>query len=218
MSDRITPAITLAGVELADAVSQRLIARAAPLGFNVVQSSSEREAIYRLRYQVAREHGWGSFSDEPDGLVRDEYDDDALHVAGWDTRLLIAASRLVFPHEGRMLPTEEIFGVEVEPRGQVVDWSRLIVARSYSNLEQRVFAALLAKSWLEMRARGFSMLCGNLSEGMIRLYKRMGLNVYVLGPARGYWGEARFPARVEPPLQATPQWLKRWFFGKDRTD
>ena len=216
MHNRVTRADLQSGVELADAMAPQFIAHAAPLHFRVAESLSERQAIYRLRYQVAVEHGWESSValDSPDGLVRDHYDEDALHIAGWNDEQVIAASRLVFPREDRLLPTEELFGIEMEPRGQVVDWSRLIVARDYSNLEHRVFAALLSRSWLEMRSRGFSMLCGDLSRGMIRLYRRLGLTVHLLGPARLYWGEARYPARVTPPIEAKPESLAPWLLSK----
>jgi N-acyl-L-homoserine lactone synthetase len=201
----------LTGVQLADAAAPQFIARAVPLRFGPAESAFEREAIYRLRYEIAVEHGWeaSAAGDSPDGLVRDPNDDDALHIAGWDGEQVIAASRLVFPRAGRLLPTEETFDIEIEPRGQVVDWSRLIVARSHSDLGHGVFAALLSTSWLEMRSRGFSMLCGDLSKGMIRLYRRLGFDIHLLGSPRLYWGERRYPARVALPRAATPELIAR---------
>jgi N-acyl-L-homoserine lactone synthetase len=182
---------------LADSLASRIVAGAAPILFSVVQSESEREAVYRLRYQVVIERGWAQPADLPDGLERDAYDERAIHIAGWDGKTLAATSRLVLPDSKGPLPTERAFGLRVEPQGQVADMGRQIVARDYSSIRHLVFAALLAKTWLEMRERGFKLVCGDFTPIVTRLYRMMGFDIKQLGAARKFWGEERFPILVD---------------------
>jgi hypothetical protein len=105
---------------------------------------------------------------------------------------------LVLPKPGWLLPTEEAFDVRVEPQGQVVDWGRNVVSRSYGGPLFQLFAALLAKSWLETRARGYDQVCGNASAAVMRLYRLAAqVRVYQIGPPRIYWGEKRYPIRFD---------------------
>ena len=84
-----------------------------------------------------------------------------------------------------------------EPQGRVADMGRQTVARAYSSMRHRVFAAILAKTWLEMRSCGYSLVCGDFSAGMLRLYGMLGFKVTQLGPAQLYWNEERYPILVD---------------------
>jgi N-acyl-L-homoserine lactone synthetase len=192
-----------------DAVAHYMVGIAAPVRFDMAKSPSECEAVYRLRYQVVVEHGWAPPEAFPDGLERDAYDDRAVHIVGWDGAVLAAAARLIFPQPGCLLPTEEAFGIEIEPRGQVVDMGRQIVAHEYSQRQNRIFPGLLGQTWLEMRAHGISYVCGLFSPSMLRLYRILGLQLTVLAPAGRYWGEDRSPARLDV-LGSIPALIKRW--------
>ena len=186
-------------LHLYDAWSRWLLVRAAPIRFQIAQTPAEREVIYRLRYQTAIAHGWTQPEDFPDGLEHDAYDESALHIVGWDGLVLAASARLVFPSPGVPLPTEKTFGLEIEPRGQVVEWSRLIVTRPYSDREHRSVLGLMGACWLEMRGRGFDYICSPLSAPVIKLFRVIGLCTSTLGPPRNYGGEARYPVRIAPP-------------------
>jgi len=200
-------ALTLVRV---DQLATEILARMVPLRFALARSAEERIAVLRLRYQVVTERGWSRPEDLPDGLERDIYDDHAEYVVAWDNATLIAATRLVYPGSGLRLPTEEAFDLRIEPHGQVVDAGRFIVTRPYSDCEHRVLAALLARTWLEVRQRGYSAICAAFAaRSMIRLYSRMGFRVVQLGPPQHYWGEVRYPVRFDV-LAAAPALLKRW--------
>jgi N-acyl-L-homoserine lactone synthetase len=185
-----------------DGLAGDLIARVAPRRFGLVQAAAEREAIYRLRYQVVVERGWAAPDDLLDGRELDDYDEGAEYVAGWDGPTLVAAARLVFPIAGRRLPTEAAFDLRIEPFGAVVNVDRLIVARSSSDGGHRMLRALVARCWLEIRRRGFHVWAGIDSSSMLRLYRRLGFAVTVLGPPRPYWGQDRYPVCFDP-LSAT---------------
>lgn len=194
---------------IADAIAAHFIASAAPIHFSVAQSASEREAAYRLRYEVVIDQGWARPEKFLSDLEQDDYDAQAVHLLGWDDQKAVATTRLVFPTAGKLLPTEVEFELSVEPRGQVVDGARAIVARAYSDYQHRIFAGLLGCAWFEIQARGFYYLCGAAVPAMIRLCRSIGYHITVLGPARQYWGEKRYPLRFDVP-ESVPTLLERW--------
>ena len=181
----------------------------APLSFRIAQTPEELAAVYRLRYEVIIERGWARPEDLPDGLERDEFDDHALHIAAWDGPHIAATSRIVLPTRDRGLPTERAFEIKIEPREEVADMGRQIVAHAYSNVQHLVFAALLAQTWLEIHARGYTLVCGDFTPAVTRLYRLMGFQVTQVGPAREFWGQERFPIVVDV-ARSVPTLLKRW--------
>jgi N-acyl-L-homoserine lactone synthetase len=192
----------------ADELARGMVATA-PLSFRLAQTPAELTAVYRLRYEVIVERGWARPEDLPDGLERDEYDDHAVHIAAWDGAQMAATSRIVLPAPDRVLPTERAFRIKIEPYGQVVDMGRQIVAHAYSNVEHLVFAALLAQTWLEIHRRGYTLVCGDFTQAVTRLYRLMGFQVTQVGPAREFWGQERFPIVVDV-ASSVPALLKRW--------
>jgi predicted GNAT family N-acyltransferase len=190
-------------VATVDAVARRLLELAAPVRFDVVSNADELEAVYRLRYEVVVEWGWASPADMPGGVERDRYDDFAVHIAAWDGGELAAAQRLVFPQDGLQLPTEEAFALTIEPRGRVVDVGRSAIAARYrGDSRHLLLTALQGRSWLEWRSRGFQIAAGVLTEEVTQIYRDVGLEVEILGPARDYWGDRRQPARFDASAAA----------------
>ncbi len=189
---------TLSALAKADALAAQLIARAAPLVFGVAQSPAEREAVYRLRYSIVVEKGWARPADFPDGLERDAYDDAAVQIVAWDGDVLVGTIRLVPAVPGLPLPTEEAFGLKVEPRTQVMDVGRMCVSPAYRDARHRVLAGLLIRTWIEMRARDCTEACGILTKAVVRMYRGMGFDVVILGAPRLFWGEERYPILIRP--------------------
>ena len=182
----------------ADTLADEVLRRVAPLTFSVARSPSELEAVYRLRYAVVIDQKWARPEDFPDGLERDAFDDRALQIAGWDGPELVGTTRLVLRELGLRLPVEEAFDLKIASHGRVIDMGRTCRAPGRNDLGQRILWGLLARSWLELRSRGFTEICGLISPAMIRLYQRLGFRVEVLGEARFYWGEPRHPVIVRP--------------------
>ena len=172
--------------------------RAAPVQVDCAASRAEQEAVYRLRFATVVEEGWAPASDFPDGLERDEFDDRAVHVVGRHGDQLIAVARLVVP--GAWTTTSYRAGVRAErcsPAGRVVDIGRAIVAKDYRSAEHTLFGALLARCWLEIRARGYQHLCGAATGPRLERYQQFGLPLHILGPSRSYWGEDRYPVFLD---------------------
>ena len=201
----------------ADVIAAQLIAGAAPVRFSLAQSAAELEAVYRMRYQVVVEHGWASPKDFPARLEKDAYDRRGVHLVGQVDHTVVATTRLVFPAPGQVLPTEADFELKVEPLGRVADGGRAIVSKAYSDLQHRIFAGLFGLSWFQLKEHHLYYLCGAATGAMIRLCRGMGYQVTLLGPARQYWGEQRYPIRFDV-LESIPQlWARLRHTGRNPT-
>lgn len=200
-----------------DSLARQAISWVAPLRLGLAQSEAERDAVYCMRYEAVVDRGWLQAADLPDGREHDVYDDRAVQLVAWDDATLAGSARLVFPQPGLVLPTEKAFDLQIEPRGLVVDAGRFVVGRAYADREQRLFAALLAHGWLEVRARGFSHVCAAFaSPAMLRMYKRIGFQITTLGPARFYWGRERYPILFNT-AESAPTLIERWLPDENRS-
>lgn len=181
-----------------DAIAHQLIAMNAPLRFSLAQTAGERLAVYRLRYTVVVEKRWKTPADLPDGIEKDEYDDEAVHLTAWDGDVLAATTRLVFPSRERVLPTEAAFGLKMEPTGKVVDVGRTIVATEYRDAYRHtLLQGVIGQVWLEVTRCGYFEMCAILSDGMIERYHAVGFAILPVGEPQSYWGEMRYPCRFD---------------------
>ena len=178
------------GVPL-DALITRMLARV-PFDYRVAATDSEREIAYRLRGSAVLDRGWCTASDLPGGMERDEHDDRAVHVIGWDGDVAMSTGRVVLPPG---LPTEEACGIVVEPRGEVVDVGRMCVAVSHQSLEHAAFIGLMCRLYLVMREHGYRFASGMMSVPARAMMGLFGLQLEILGPERTYWNESRVPVR-----------------------
>lgn len=194
---------------LMDRVAEASVTLASPVRFALAQTDAERELAYRLRYEVVVARGWKRAEAMPDGLERDAHDTHATHILGWHGDTLAATARIIWPRPGVRLPTEEAFDVIAEPPGFFADCGRSVVAALYTDIQHRLFGGLLGRCWLEVRARGMCGVCGDLSPAMIRIYRRLGMNVGYLGPSQVFWGEERYPIYFDVPGSADSL-LARW--------
>lgn len=185
------------GLNVLDGLANVLLVRAAPVQFERAASCAEQEAAYRLRFDTVVAEGWATAADFPDGLERDEFDGRAVHVLGRHGDRLVAVARLVFPEPGRPLPTEREFALRMEPANRVVDIGRAIIVKDYRSAEHTLFGALLARCWLEIRARGYQNLCGAASGPRLERYQKFGLPLRIVGKSRQYWGEDRYPVFLD---------------------
>jgi hypothetical protein len=180
---------------MADPALDRLVERLlalSPFQYTVASDPAEREVAYRLRGRAVIERGWCRPEDLPAGQERDEYDDAAIQVIGWDGSQPMCTGRVVLPPQ---LPTEEICGIVVEPRGEVVDVGRMCVATSHQGRQHAAFIGLMCGLYAQMRSQGYRVACGMMSPPACALVRQLGLELEILGPERLYWNEARSPVR-----------------------
>jgi N-acyl amino acid synthase of PEP-CTERM/exosortase system len=180
-----------------DLLAAQLVRAVAPFQVRTATTTETREAILRLRHAVVVEHGWAEAASMPDGQEHDPFDDEALHLGAWDGETLAGTIRLVFPQPGRLLPTEEAYGVRIPPHGRVVDASRIAIDRHYRSATHQLLMALSAQSWLEMRARGYQELAATATEDIVALVQDLGFSTEILGLAQWYCGELRVPFRFD---------------------
>ena len=174
-----------------DALVTRMLSRS-QFDYRVAADENERAVAYRLRGNAVIDRGWRVADDLPGGMERDEYDDHAIHVIGWDRGVAMSTGRVVLPPR---LPTEKACGFVVEPRGRVVDVGRMCVAGSHQSLEHGALMGLMCRLYLAMRESGFEVACGMMSIPARALMGLFGLQLEILGPERTYWNESRAPVR-----------------------
>ncbi len=185
---------------LIERVMARLLERARPVTFRVAASDQEKEVSFRLRHAAIMARGWARPEDFPEGIERDTYDEDAIHMIGWHGDAPVATGRIVLPKPNRLLPTEEDFGLIAEPQGRFADAGRSVVVQGYSEMRHAVLLGMWAKCWYSFHELGLEDSCiGVTSPAMLRLYRRMGFPVHILGPSRSYWAEERFPILFDTP-------------------
>lgn len=181
-----------------DAIAHQLIAMNEPLRFSLAETPEEHLMVYRLRYTVVVEKGWKTPEEMPDGIEKDEYDDQALHLTAWDGEILAATTRLVFPSGECVLPTEAAFNLKMQPAGQVVDVGRTIVAAKYRDAYRHtLLQGVIGQVWLEVTRRGYFEMCAIMSDGMIERYHAVGFAILPVGDPQPYWGELRYPCRFD---------------------
>jgi hypothetical protein len=196
-----------AGVVALDRLAGRLLAGARELRVAVAGTRAEREAAYRLRYRQVVEGGWASPDALPTGMEYDAYDAAALQVCAWRGAALVGTLRLVLPDQGRPLPVEAAFEIEIAPSGAVAEAGRLVIAPGWrGDPAHRAWGALFARAWLSLRARGFAVLAGTASPRMVGQLRALGLPFEVHAPARRHWGEDRHPVRLDP-AEGRPRWF-----------
>jgi N-acyl-L-homoserine lactone synthetase len=183
-----------------DAIARLLIERNSPVTFRVAIHPSEVAAAQRLRGQAMVDQGWAHERDLSEGRDEDADDQRATHVLATLGDQLIGTCRLVYPEEGRLLPMEADSGHRLpEPAAEV---GRVVVIDPDGRRHRSVTAGLIAFAWLELRAHGHDRLCGRVSAGVLRLYRRLGFVVRVLGPPAPSLGEDRIPIVFEPTHDA----------------
>jgi N-acyl-L-homoserine lactone synthetase len=119
-----------------------------------------------------------------DGRDVDSDDDRAVHLVAFRGDRAVGACRLLYP--------------EGAARSEPVFLGRITVVDPEDRARGSVAAALIGRSWLEIRAGGYSRISGLTSAPMLRLLHRMGFNVRVVGPPVRHFGEDRVPIVFGP--------------------
>jgi hypothetical protein len=179
-------------VGVLDGLVARVLAQY-PYRFSVPTDPVQQAIAFGIRQRAIVAEGWAVPAACPDGQERDEYDEGAVQILGWDGGTPICTGRLVLPPQP--LPTEAATGLRIEPYGQVVDVGRMAVLPEYRTYRAAAFIALLCRLYAEMRQRGFAVACGMMSAPVRNLTCRLGLQLELLGPEMPYWGQARAPVR-----------------------
>lgn len=178
-------------------LAARALTNLAPLAFDVVHTTADRDAVLRMRYDTVIEEGWATPEDHPDGREHDEYDDEATFIVCRDAGALVGSLRLVSPSPSRPLPTERDYGIRARPAGHVPEVGRIIITRAArAGRSHLVLGGLCARAWLELRAHGYDRAISTAAPEVIDLYRSVGMRITVLAPAQRHWGTQRAPIQI----------------------
>ncbi len=180
-----------------DTVAAALVARARPTIYRITNDRADVEAAQRLRGRAVLEQGWARPDELPDGREVDVDDDRAAHILAILDTEPIGTCRLFYPEPGRVLPMEQAPGVTRLPK-VCVELGRMVVIHAVERERRSVLAGLIGAAWLELRARGHARVCGTASTPMLRLYRRLGFVLHIVGPPVTTFGEERYPILFEP--------------------
>lgn len=175
-----------------------MLRRLRPIEFRLARTAAKLEAAYRLRYRIVTERGWQPPVPLENGLEREAIDDRALHMIGWQDDQAVANFRITCPDPDHLLPMEQLLGFRVQPAGEVVQGDRICVDRAHSGGRSELLLGLLCASWQQIQQLGYRYVAGFDSASILRIYRRYGLEPTLLGEARLYWGEERYPTLFQP--------------------
>jgi N-acyl-L-homoserine lactone synthetase len=186
-----------------DAIAADILAELEPFRFRETLDEGERQECFRLRYRAVVEFRLAPAESLSDGMERDEFDHDAVQIIGCDGARPIATCRLVLPAPGKELPAAHAFGFRLPGATSAVEWGRVVVDPDYRGDGHSIFMGLAAQGWRSMRARGYSTCIAATPKRLIGLFEALGFTVTVLGPARRYWGDERYPilCAARPTIQ-----------------
>jgi len=181
-----------------DAIAAALVERARPVAFRLAKTQAEVAIAQRLRGRAMVEQGWIDPDSLTDGRDEDADDGRATHILAFLGDEPVGTCRLVYPERGHRLPMEKAAGARLPVAA--VEVGRIVVTHGRSH--GSVVAGLIASAWLELRAHGHRRICGSVSAGILRLYRRLGFLVQVVGPPVRTFGEDRHPILFEPSHEA----------------
>lgn len=180
-----------------DAVAATLVARAKPIEFRVTVDSADVQTAQRIRAQALLARGRATAKELPDGLEVADGDERALHILAEVAGRSIGTCRLIFPEAGRLLPMEQRADATGLPK-PCVEVGRLAVLEQPGARHGPVMAGMIGAAWLQVRQHGARRICGNVSFAMIRLTRRLGFILEVVGPEFELLGEPHVPVIFEP--------------------
>lgn len=181
-------------------------------GANRRDYASELHSLFRVRHEIyVRERGWKEI-DRPDGLERDQFDNDmATYVLALDNGQIVGGSRLVPSAEPHLL--SEVFphlaGVRGVPCGpDIHEWTRMFVVkerREGRNLG-RTAGSVICGVLEHCLAQGVSALTAIIEMFWLPRFHDMGWTIRPLGLPElisGEWSVAVLMPIDERVLQST---------------
>ena len=169
----------------------------AGLSLRVTSRPDELREVLRLRRQQVERAGWEPGDGSTDTEERDRHDATAVHLSAWDAHLLAGTARIILPSRSALLPTEDAFGLRIEPLGEVVECGRWVVDDRYRDRAHRVSMGLSGLACLEVVSRGYTVWAGMTTMRVIGLWRGLGFEMETLSPPRVVLGVERVVVRCD---------------------
>ena len=151
------------------------------LSFGVAELEQERNAVFRLRYEVALERGWADEQALPVGIEREEHDEGAVFVVARRGQEVVAALRLIVEPAtvASLLSEHELDFAAAE----TVFIGRFLVARPYRDRAREVVVGLGGEAVRFMQGRAVRAI-SFAADNSIRFCRYHGFPLKIAGPPR----------------------------------
>ena len=152
-----------------------------------LQSIDEIKAIIALFAEIAREQSW-----QP-GDQLSAYQDCSTYFALKCGSEWIGGLQLVLAGKAAMLPCLTVWPeLQLLGRPEVADIAMLALRQQYRG-QRLLFWLLCIEMWRYCEASGISQLWVEVTPTNLRLYRRLGWPLKIVGPLRPHWGEDCLP-------------------------
>ena len=162
------------------------------------------EALLRLFEQVAVEQGWQS------GNQLRAYSEQSIYFAVTINGDLVGGVQLVVGSTNGLLPCLTVWPeLGLSGRTNVTDLALIAFLSEYRG-KCALFWRVLVEVWRYCHQQGINELWMEITPRILKLYRKLGWPLEVMGPLRHHWGEECYPCMVDV------QELEDLFIGKAR--
>jgi N-acyl-L-homoserine lactone synthetase len=168
------------------------------LEFRQASGDAELARIFQLRYEVyCLEKKFLRAEDYPDGIERDEFDDDSVHFVALDTddsAQLLGSFRLILPSE-HGFPCERHFLIarpSPDPQ-RTAELSRMVIAPQARPIWRHILMGLSKEVYLYTRANSVEHCYAALERPLLAMLKRLGLPFEPVGEPGRYFNTDNIP-------------------------
>lgn len=177
--------------------ARRWTRRAQPVDFSLALTAPERSRIYSQRCSAVTMRGWAKLTEYSNGQDRDGFDEVATHIQGVVNDMLVASARIIFPSNSHGLPLLASHQIDFDPSDKYVEVGRVVVTPGHLTVPRRfLFAALIGQVLIETLGACYDRILAVADEGMLRLYRRLGIDSKIVGRPQVTFGKQRYPVSI----------------------
>lgn len=177
--------------------ARRYARRAQPVNFSVAMTAAERTRIFSQRFVAVTKRGWEVPTNYSGKQDRDRFDETATHIQGVFDDTLVASARIIFPSNPHGLPLLASHQIDFEPGEKYVEIGRVVVTPSDLAVPRKLlFTALIGQALIETLGACFDRILAVADEGMLRLYRRLGIVSEIIGRPQVTFGKQRYPVSI----------------------
>jgi N-acyl-L-homoserine lactone synthetase len=166
-----------------------------------IAEKDELESTFRLRYKIYKEMGWINPSEYESECEYDEYDKHSKHfiINDFDGKNIVGTVRLIYSSDGRKLPVQKEFGIEIPQSGiKGFEISRLIINKNYRGI--KALAEILGLIYEFALSEGMTHSYAIMEERFIRVLNNMGYKFIVIAGGKLFCTQYKVPVLYTLPI------------------
>ena len=150
----------------------------------------EVSGLVRVFEQLASSEGW-----RPDGQLH-AYPNNSVYFAASDNCVIVGGLQLVVANGSDPLPSQYVWSeIDLSSRTDVAHALILALKKEYRGA-YGLFEALTVEMWRYCVAAGITELWHEATPSTLRLYRRIGWPLEIVGDLRMHWGEECYLCRM----------------------